>query len=145
MRVFRIVVWIAILNGVMSARAWAADPQLDWDDLRDIATKTVANQDTVIFAPAVKALDGQIVTISGWITPINLGDGPTVTSFLLTGTPGTCPFCAGFGPESFVLVTVNKPVPSDPTARLLLVGRFKVSAADATGFYYRLQNALTIP
>jgi hypothetical protein len=135
---------LALLMLLAVSPASAAGPELSWDELRNITTHSEKGQDVVAFMPSVQALDGQIVTVSGWITPINLGDGTTVTSFLLTGTPGTCPFCAGFGPESFVLVEAADPVPTDVTVELLLVGKFRVIQDDPTGFYYHLQAAHVI-
>ena len=135
---------VALALWLLTPPAWGADPELSWDDMRNITTRTAGTQETVEFAPALKALDGKPAIVSGWITPINLGDGTTVTSFLLTGTPGTCPFCFGYGPESFILVTAAEPVPSDVTVQLLLSGRFEISPNDPTGFYYRLRNAHVI-
>ena len=134
----------ALFLCLLTARAWGADPELSWDDMRNITTHTAGTQETVEFAPTLKALSGKPAIISGWITPINLGDGTTVTSFLLTGTPGTCPFCFGYGPESFILVSAAEPVPADVTVQLLLSGRFEISPNDPTGFYYRLRNAHVI-
>ncbi len=129
---------------VFASPAWGAGAEVSWDDLQNIKTHVVSKQSIVDFLPALVALDRKPVTIHGWITPINLGDGTTVTSFLLTGTPGTCPFCLGFGPESFVLVSAVEPVPVDVTTELLLAGRFEITPNDPTGFYYRLQEARVI-
>jgi hypothetical protein len=109
--------------------------------MRNIKTHSVNGHDVIDFAAPLVALNGKTATITGWITPVNLGDGTTVTSFLLTGSPGTCPFCFGFGPESFILVTAAEPVPADVTASLHLSGRFEITPDDATGFYYRLLDA----
>lgn len=130
-----------LLICLVALPAWAADPQLSWDDMRNIKTQG-DNRSVVDFAPALKALDGKVVTIDGWMTPFNLGDGNTVTQFLLTGTPGTCPFCLGLGPESFILIDAAEPVPIDITAEFLFRGRFKLTRDDSTtGFYYRLEEA----
>jgi hypothetical protein len=131
----------ALILGLVALAARAAGPEVSWDDLQTAKPMVVDNQPTIAFPPALAALNGKDVTIHGWITPFNLGDGTTVTSFLLTGTPGTCPFCFGAGPESFVLVTAAVPVPADITAELALSGRFEVAANDPTGFYYRLRDA----
>jgi hypothetical protein len=137
-------IWIVLLACLFAVPAYCASPEISWDDMRNITTHGEGDQQSVEFVPALKALNGKSAIISGWITPINLGDGTTVTSFLLTGTPGTCPFCFGFGPESFILVSAAEPVPSDVTVQLLLSGRFEISPNDPTGFYYRLGNAHVI-
>jgi len=121
--------------------AWAADPEVPWGPLRDATQKTVDNKPVMEFEPEAVALNGKQVTIHGWITPFNLGDGDTVTSFLLTGTPGTCPFCSGAQPQDFVLVSASEPIPVDITAELVLTGKFEVNQDDPTGFYYRLRDA----
>ena len=121
--------------------AWAGDPEVDWGALRDAMQTTVGDKQTIAFLPEAEKLNGKQVTIHGWITPFNLGDGDTVKSFLLTGTPGTCPFCSGALPQDFVLVSADEPIPADITAELVLTGRFEVTQDDPTGFYYRLRNA----
>jgi hypothetical protein len=135
---------IALLLCLIVSPVWSADPELSWDDMRNVTTHGAGDQQTTDFVASLKALNGKPATISGWITPINLGDGTTVTSFLLTGTPGTCPFCFGYGPESFILVSAAEPVPADVTVQLLLSGRFEISPNDPTGFYYRLRDAHVI-
>ncbi len=135
---------IVLILCIFASPTWSAGAEVSWDNLQNIKTHVVGNQPSVDFLPALVALDGKPVTIRGWITPINLGDGTTVTSFLLTGTPGTCPFCLGFGPESFVLVRAAEPVPVDITTELLLAGRFEITRNDPTGFYYRLKEARVI-
>jgi hypothetical protein len=122
----------------------AAEPELDWSDLMSATTREVGDKTVIDFKPSLLPLNGQMVTIRGWITPINLGDGTTVSEFLLTGTPGTCPFCLGVGPEGFVLISAAKPVPADITVELLLRGRFVMSQDDPTGFYYRIRDAQVI-
>jgi hypothetical protein len=125
---------------LVALTAWAGDPQLSWDDMRNI--KTQGESRSVDFAPKLRSLDGQVVTLEGWMTPFNLGDGTTVTQFLLTGTPGTCPFCLGVGPESFILIDAAEAVPIDITGKFLFRGRFKLSQDTATtGFYYQLEEA----
>jgi len=121
--------------------AWAADPEIQWDSLRDAMQTVVDNKQQIGFLPEAQALNGKQVTIRGWITPFNLGDGDTVKSFLLTGTPGTCPFCSGALPQDFVLVSAAEPIPADITVELVLTGRFELSQDDPTGFYYRLRDA----
>jgi hypothetical protein len=135
---------IAVLCCLLAPPAWSASGEISWDDMRNITTQGTGDQQTITFQPSLMALNGKPATISGWITPINLGDGTTVTSFLLTGTPGTCPFCFGFGPESFILVSAAEPVPTDVTVELLLSGRFEITPSDPTGFYYRLRDAHVI-
>jgi len=135
---------IVLILCIFASPAWSAGVEVSWDNLQDIRTHAVGNQSSVDFVPALVALNGKPVTIRGWITPFNLGDGTTVTSFLLTGTPGTCPFCLGLGPENFLLVSAVEPVPIDITTELLLAGRFEITPKDPTGFYYRLIEARVI-
>ena len=132
----------ALMMLVGAHRMRAAEPEIKWSDLMSARARLENGSQQVDYPSVLKLLDGKDVTIYGWITPINLGDGATVTTFLLTGTPGTCPFCLGVGPEGFVLVSAVKPVPADVTVELLLRGRFQLTPNDPVGFYYRLQNAL---
>lgn len=132
---------------VLAPAAQASDPALpevNFGDMMSLKTKQDGDNTIVTFPPVLSALNNKTVTIRGWITPINLGDGTTVTSFLLTGTPGTCPFCWGMGPEAFILVSAAQPIPSDVTVELLLKGKFEALNNDPTGFYYRLRDATVI-
>jgi hypothetical protein len=135
---------LALALCLLTWPAWAGDAEISWDDMRNIKTHTEKGGEAIDFPASLDALNGKTATITGWITPVNLGDGTTVTSFLLTGSPGTCPFCFGFGPESFILVTAAEPVPADVTASLHLSGKFEISPNDPTGFYYRLRDARVI-
>jgi len=135
---------ILLIFCLFASPIWAAATEVSWDNLANIKTHGLGSETTDDFLPALRALNGKPVTIRGWITPINLGDGTSVTSFLLTGTPGTCPFCFGFGPENFVLISAMEPVPVDVTTELLLAGRFEITPKDPTGFFYRLREARVI-
>lgn len=117
-----------------------AYPEIAWPDLLTVSVRGEGDARRVIFVPSLGALAHHVVSIRGWITPINLGDGEKITSFLLTGTPGTCPFCLGLGPEGFVLVRMAAPIPADPSTPLHLIGRFEMSATDPSGFFYRLND-----
>ena len=150
----RSLLWLAVGLGLLLPAGWLVasrhrpgEPprqELSWDDLMSAKPAATAEQPAMAFAPAVTALNGKLVTLHGWITPINLGDGTTVSTFLLTGTPGTCPFCFGAGPQDFVLVSAAQPVPADPTVELALAGTFAVAADDPSGFYYRLRGAVQV-
>jgi len=132
---------VVLFVGGASHRPPADVPDLDWSDLMS-AEARIDNGVTKVDYPAkLRPLDRGQVTLRGWISPINLGDGATVTSFLMTGTPGTCPFCLGTGPEGFVLVSAAVPIPADPTVPLVLRGRFELTPNDPIGFYYRLRDA----
>lgn len=130
---------ICLMTPVASRAAPPAE--IDWGDLFAVATRGEGAARQVVFSPALLPRAGATVSIHGWITPVNFGDGEKITTFLLTGTPGTCPFCLGLGPEGFVLVHTLAPVPADPTVKLHVTGRFSVSADDPSGFFYRLDEA----
>ena len=141
MRQISILLGIILLAMLFFLPAWAADPEVQWDSLRDAMQTKTGDKETIAFLPEAQKLNGKQVTIHGWITPFNLGDGDTVKSFLLTGTPGTCPFCSGALPQDFVLVSAEEPIPVDITAEYVLTGKFELNQDDPTGFYYRLRNA----
>jgi hypothetical protein len=143
-RVLLLGLW-ALLAIAPSVRASdPALPEVSFGDMMALKTKQDGDNTIVTFPAVLSALNDKTVTIRGWITPINLGDGTTVTSFLLTGTPGTCPFCWGMGPEAFILVSAAQPIPSDVTVELQLKGKFEALQNDPTGFYYRLRDATVI-
>ena len=135
------VLLVPLVVMAVSRRSTKILPDLDWSELMSAQARLDHGVQKIDYPITLKQLDGRPVTLHAWISPINLGDGTTVTSFLATGTPGTCPFCLGIGPEGFVLVSAAVPVPADPTVELLLQGRFELTPNDSIGFYYRLRDA----
>jgi hypothetical protein len=96
----------------------------------------------VTFTAYVLLLNDKEVTVKGQVSLLPVGTGDLITIFLLTGTPGSCPFCAGGKVEQFVLVDMAAPLNVELTKDYTLGGRFTVSDSDDSGFHCRLHDAI---
>ncbi len=120
-----------------------ADGALSWEALAnlDVRVETPAPLQTIFhieFPEALRALDGQIVRMKGFMYPLEAGE--THDSFLLSALPPACPFCLPGNARTLVDVECAKPVryTLDP---VMLEGRFALLENDDTGLHYRLSEA----
>lgn len=89
------------------------------------------------FTPELMALDGQEVTLSGFMLPL---DGET-RRFLLFRYQPDCMFHMAAGPTGFVDVRLAADLP--PTRRpIALSGRLQLVKAESGGIFFRLENAV---
>jgi hypothetical protein len=135
---------MATVWAVVAAAAETPTPEVDWQDFFSVVTQGTGAQQTVSFTAYVLSLNDKEVTVKGYVSPLRVGAGDMVTIFMLTGTPGSCPFCAGGGVERFVLVEMAAPLKVDLTKEYTLRGRFTVSDTDDSGFYYRIHDAVQL-
>ena len=91
------------------------------------------------FAPEILALDRGIVTVEGFIVPLDAA--PAQKRFLLSAVPPECPFCMPAGPEALVEVVARTPV-KPGTGPVLFTGRFDVAKDADEGVLYRLTDAV---
>jgi len=102
--------------------------------------KLVRQKDRYVprFSPEVAALDQKIVSVRGFMIPLEMGKQQT--HFLVSSLPQTCPFCLPGGPEAMVEVKSKTPVKYgfEP---LVLSGKLSVLKSDPTGIFYRLTEA----
>lgn len=89
------------------------------------------------FTPELVALDGEDVTVSGFMLPL---DGETRRLLLFRYQPD-CMFHMAAGPTGFVDVRLAADLP--PTRRpIALRGRLQLVKADRGGVFFRLENAV---
>jgi len=88
--------------------------------------------------PEVKALDGTVVTISGFVLPM---DSQSKTShFLLSKRTPTCPYCPPGEPNEVVEVYSKAALPWDD-ALLTMRGTFTLINNTDNGIFFVLKNA----
>ena len=119
---------------------------LTWDELMnlEVTVETPAPLQTVFhvsYPESLKAKDGTVVRIRGFMYPLEAGE--THTYFLLSALPPSCPFCLPASARGLVEVTCDDGV-RYTLQPVLLEGRFELLEEDdalGTGLHYRLSNA----
>lgn len=116
---------------------------VSWELLGSVRTKFEKvgdrGQVRILFPAELRALDGQLQRIQGYMMPLEPGDRHT--HFLLSAVPTNCPVCLPGGPESLVEVRADTPVPYQALAPVVVRGRLTVMQQDPMGFFYRLSDA----
>ena len=116
---------------------------LSWEELMalNVRVETPAPLQTVFhvsYPDSVKAKDGAVVRIKGFMYPLEAGE--THTYFLLSALPPSCPFCLPASARGLVEVKCDEGV-RYTLEPVLLEGRFELLEDAATGLHYRLDNA----
>ena len=119
---------------------------LTWDELMnlEVTVETPRPLQTIFhvsYPDALKAKDGTVVRIRGFMYPLEAGE--THTYFLLSALPPSCPFCLPASARGLVEVTCDEGV-RYTLQPVLLEGRFELMEDDdalGTGLHYRLNNA----
>lgn len=113
------------------------------DDVWKILLKVKSTYKDLVYIPhftsEVKALDGKIITIKGYMYPLE--EATKHEFFMLSYYPvNVCFFCGGSGPESVVEVSASKPIPytSKP---ITLRGKLKLNANDPNRLFFLLLSA----
>jgi hypothetical protein len=95
---------------------------------------------TAQFTDAIRHMDGQQLSIGGFLMPLDSRD--RFTHFVLTRRNSTCPFCPPNLPTEAIEVFAAQPLEFEPN-EFSVTGRFQVVAQTAEGLFYRLNNATT--
>ena len=121
---------------------------IDWDVLTNIEYRSeyFAEMDMEMYAPIfsdkLKALDGQLIEITGYVIPV-VDDGREIA---LSANPyAACFFCGKASPASVMSVQFEKPKRKLRTDDYRTVrGRLKLNYDDPNQFYYILKDAQLI-
>lgn len=112
-----------------------------WSMLTDVKLKTRGGRPLPDFPEAVRAMNGTVVRVQGFMMP--LAPGEKQTHFLVTSVPLTCSFCTPGGPESMLEVRTRTPVKYGMEP-VVVEGRLQVLEADPMGIYYRMTAAVAV-
>ena len=92
--------------------------------------------DRPVFAEAVRELDGQQVTLRGYVIPTE--GYKSHSEFIFSAYPySMCFFCGGAGPETVVEVSSLEPIDYSPDA-ITLTGTLQLNQDDPNSLMYRL-------
>jgi len=95
--------------------------------------------DVPVFGEGIKALEGEIVEVSGYIVPVE--GYKSHTEFVFSAYPyNMCFFCGGAGPETVMEVTSKEPVKYS-TDRVKLRGKLLLNSDDINRLMYILIDA----
>lgn len=95
--------------------------------------------DVPVFGDDVKALNGKVVKVKGYIIPVE--GYKSHTEFILSAFPyNMCFFCGGAGPETVMEVESVEPVEYS-SEQVILEGKLELNDADINRLMYLLVDA----
>lgn len=115
------------------------DGAVSWDTLADVELVFEDIDLVPDFGPGIEALEGETVTMVGFVMPI---DSSGMRQLLTVNSPH-CPFCIPGGPETFVELVCEEPMDlvMDP---VVVEGRFELIRAEWDGYFYRMTEVEVI-
>ncbi|TXB63371.1 DUF3299 domain-containing protein [Phaeodactylibacter luteus] len=119
-----------------------------WKTLSKITFKKEFNEamgfkvDVPVFSEEVKNLEGQEVSIRGYIIPVEGYKGHK--EFIFSAYPySMCFFCGGAGPETVMEVFANEPI--EYTAEPITIrGKLELNATDINRLIYALTDVVQV-
>ena len=131
----------AFMTSAQNTFAQAEGQQL-WKTLSKITFKKKYDEmmgfkvDVPVFSQEIHDLDGQEVTVKGYIIPTEGYKGHT--EFIFSAFPyNMCFFCGGAGPETVMEVTAKSPIEYTADA-ITIKGKLKLNAEDINQLMYIL-------
>ena len=120
-----------------------ADGAVKWEFLAnmEIRVETPAPLVTIFhrdFAPEIKAMEGEIVRLKGYMYPLSAGEAHA--GFLLSALPPSCPFCLPGSATTLIDIIAETPI-RYVLEPIMLEGRLNLLRDDDTGLHYRLSEA----
>jgi len=95
--------------------------------------------DYPIFSDEVKALNGKVITLEGWMIPLDELRGEKY--FVLSALPfASCFFCGGAGPETVIEVFTKEETEFE-LDRVKVKGKLRLNAEDPTQLMYVMTEA----
>lgn len=91
------------------------------------------------FSSEIRALSGQIITLTGYLQPVAGGFGGQ-QDYVLSRAPFHCPYCYPFGRGSLALVSLkgHSTVTDKPVT---VVGALTLQESDPADFYFQIKDA----
>ncbi|NJB87339.1 hypothetical protein GGR26_003119 [Lewinella marina] len=116
-----------------------------WDDLSKVTYEKKYDEllgfkvDVPVFGKDVKALEGKVIEISGYIVPVE--GYKSHNEFVFSAYPyNMCFFCGGAGPETVMEVQAKEPV-KYRTERITLRGKLRLNNDNINQLMYLLEDA----
>ena len=137
------LVMVLVLAGSNFATAQDNEPSI-WQTLAQITYTKQYDEllgfkvDVPVFSDVVQALDGQEVTVRGYIIPVE--GYKSHTEFIFSAFPyNMCFFCGGAGPESVMEVFATEPIQykAEP---ITIRGTLELNNSDINSLMYILRN-----
>lgn len=98
--------------------------------------------DKPVFSDAIKAKEGEIVTVKGYIIPVE--GYKSHTEFIFSAFPyNMCFFCGGAGPETVMEVQAVEPVKYTADA-VTIKGKLSLNADDVNRLMYLLEDVTLV-
>ena len=148
MKRFLLIALTIIVSGTSS---WAQDINPDqnmWKTLAKITYKKEYDEflgfkiDKPVFSAPIKQMEGNEITIKGYIIPVE--GYKSHTEFIFSAFPyNMCFFCGGAGPETVMEVLAAEPVKYTAES-VTLTGVLKLNADDINSLMYKLEDARLI-
>lgn len=120
-------------------------PKSAWKSLSKITFKKKYDEvmgfkiDMPVFSEEIIALEGQEITIKGYIIPVE--GYKSHNEFIFSAFPyNMCFFCGGAGPETVMEVEATNPVKYTAES-IYLRGTLRLNADDINRLMYKLENA----
>jgi hypothetical protein len=142
--IVRVLVLVLLpVFGFAQKSSYKGFPSLIWPKLYDItfvkATDALGEFDKPVFTEKVKALNGKVVTIPGYMVPFE--NGIKGAHFMLSSMPlNACFFCGVGGPETVIEVN-SKEVVTFREKPIEIKGTLKLNEKDPEKMIYILDNA----
>lgn len=143
-----ITLGISLLFLVFAFSGVASAQDSTWKTLSKITYKKEYNEmmgfkvDVPVFSESVQALEGQEVTIKGYIIPVE--GYRSHKEFIFSAYPyNLCFFCGGAGPETVMEVYANDPIPytAEP---ITIKGTLELNADDINRLIYALTDVVKV-
>lgn len=93
------------------------------------------------FPAQVKALEGKVIKVNGYMLPLQ--QGARQTHFVLLAYPPDCPFHLNPAPDQFIEVRTTNGV-AVAAGVVTVEGRLVLSGEDESGIFYQLTGARTL-
>lgn len=135
------------LIGISAQQGQAQSDNL-WQSLADLTFKKEYDEmlgfkvDVPVFSPALKELEGQEVTIKGYIIPVE--GYKSHTEFVFSAYPyNMCFFCGGAGPETVMEVYAAEAIKytAEPVT---IKGKLELNDSDINRLIYALNDATLV-
>lgn len=144
-RLLCVLITVLAMQTLAVAQIKQAPEENMWKTLSKITYKKEFDEimgfkiDKPVFSDRIKKFDGQEITLSGYIIPVE--GYKSHEEFIFSAFPyNMCFFCGGAGPESVMEVTASKPVKF--TAETITIkGKLKLNPDDINRLMYILVDA----